>query len=48
MLLQVLAVGLGWMNPEDDFKTAISPLLEATLAAILLFDAPGEFRRLYL
>ena len=41
MLVQVLAIALGWMNHEDDFKKTISPILEATLVAILLYDYDG-------
>ena len=41
MLVQVLPIALSWMNYEDDFKKTISPILEATIVAILLYDYDG-------
>ena len=36
LLVQLLAVVLGWMDPEADFKLNISPRLESILVAIIL------------
>ena len=38
LLVQLLAVGFGWMTVTGDFKINISPRLEAILVAIILND----------
>ena len=37
-LLQLLACALKWMDVNDDFMTSITPMLEATLSALLCYD----------
>jgi hypothetical protein len=42
VLVQLLAVALGWMEPEGNFKYNISPRLESILVAVILNDFSGK------
>ncbi len=42
LLVQLLAVGFGWMKVSGDFKINISPRLEAILVVIVLHDFKGN------
>ena len=42
VLVQLLAVALGWMEPEGNFKYNISPRLESIIVAVILNDFSGK------
>jgi hypothetical protein len=42
VLVQLLAVALGWMESEGNFKYNISPRLESILVAVILNDFTGK------
>jgi hypothetical protein len=42
VLVQLLAVTLGWMEPDGNFKYNISPRLESILVAVILNNFSGK------